>query len=256
MKKIADMHVHSTFSIDADDNLGVMCKKALEKGLFSICFTEHLDLNQVDEGYGFFRKEDFFKEIQELQIRYGNELKVLKGIEFSEPHLYGEELKKQGEQGYDVVIGAIHFIDDIFVGWDELLDKYTPGEIYEKYFELVLETVRYGGFDVLAHLDFPKKYLKCSYQYNGTIEEILETIITKGIVLEINTASFRKGLNESIPGETILKRYSQLGGKRVTLGSDAHRRNEIAADFSKIEGLIEVYNLEVGYFQNRDFKSL
>ncbi len=253
MEVIADMHVHSTYSVDADDKLELMCKKARERGLHSICFTEHLDMNPVDEGYGYYQKETFFKEIKELKKRFKKYLNVLKGIEFSEPHLYKKELQKHGEQDYDVILGAVHFIDDTFVGYKELLDKYSITEIYQKYFQLVLEAVNFGGFDVLAHFDFPKKYLKCSYQHNDIIEDILETIIKKDIVLEINSASYRRGLRESMPGENILRLYSQLGGKRVTFGSDAHRTTEIAADFDKLKDITGQFNLEVGYFKERKF---
>ncbi len=40
---IADMHTHSSFSTDSTESMMKMAKAAAEKGLRTICLTEHLD---------------------------------------------------------------------------------------------------------------------------------------------------------------------------------------------------------------------
>ena len=63
------------------------------------------------------------------------------------------------------------------------------------------------------------------------IQETLRLLVSTGKGLEINTSGYRQGLGKTIPVLGIIKRYYQLGGKIVTLGSDAHQAQDVASDF-------------------------
>ncbi len=51
-KILTDFHVHSDISLDAKGTMEQMAEAAWGAGLKQIAFTDHLDLNPMDEGYG------------------------------------------------------------------------------------------------------------------------------------------------------------------------------------------------------------
>ena len=94
----------------------------------------------------------------------------------------------------------------------------------------VLELARWGQFQVLGHLTLPLRYINEHHGEHMTfrrhmdrVEEVLRTVIPKGVGIECNT---NRG-NEPLPGEEILRLYRSLGGEIITLGSDAHRPEDV-----------------------------
>lgn len=81
----------------------------------------------------------------------------------------------------------------------------------------------------------------------------MQTLIQKDIALEINTSLLRKGREETMPEEWILKFYAELGGKKVTIGSDAHRVGELGSHLEAAVQLVKKYDLTCGYYKNRRF---
>jgi histidinol-phosphatase (PHP family) len=143
------------------------------------------------------------------------------------------------------------------MGQKELSEKYSQAEIEEIYYNLIYKTIENGGFDVLAHLDFPKRYYGESKVGPKTLSRILKLLIEKDIALEINTSSIRKGLKESMPSISIVEEYVQLGGKKLTLGSDAHIAEDVGADFEDvISRLSETAVNLIGIFKERKFVKL
>ncbi len=251
----ADLHVHSLFSADGKDTITDMCLSAVRKGLKHICFTEHLDFNRIDKGCGYFNYEKYSKAVDKARKKFEGRINILKGVELSEPHLYPAELEKLQKLDFDMILAAVHNIGNHFVGEDDLVRLYSAEQIYEMYYIELLKTVETGGFDVIAHFDFPKRYLKEKFN-PGTINEILDKMAKNNIVLEINTSSLRRGLIESTPGAGILDLYISSGGNKITAGSDSHNKNDIGSDFQYIEGLIQNKPfIKIGYFEKRKFKT-
>jgi histidinol-phosphatase (PHP family) len=251
---VCDSHIHSNLSVDSSAPIEEMCKGALANDISCVAFTDHYDLNPSDEGYNYFNPERFSRELTNAQNMFENQLTILKGVEFGEPHQYPEALAAYQQQGYDVIIGSIHWAGKFFVGSKEVLFHYTPEAFYEHYYQVMLEGVQFGGFDILAHFDFPKRYLKVNVTDLPIIDEVLKRIIDAEIALEINTSSLRKGLTETLPDRAILQRYAQLGGSKVTLGSDAHTPEDIGAGFEyALELLKDFPQFEAGYVRQRRF---
>ena len=78
---------------------------------------------------------------------------------------------------------------------------------------------------MLGHLTLPVRCINemrhkdISFRpHMAQIEEILRTIIPRGLGIECNT---NRG-NTPLPDADILTLYRQLGGEIITLGSDAH----------------------------------
>jgi histidinol-phosphatase (PHP family) len=253
MKIPGDMHVHSRFSVDAAAEIGAMCQAAVERGLGYIAFTEHFDLFPGDPGYGFFNPEKYFKAVDSARREYGARIRILAGLEFGEPHLYPWEFEEITKLGFDFILGSVHMVDEVFVGEKYLLEKYTAAEIFEKYYAEVLKAVKFGGFDALAHFDFPKRYQGAA-PVSGHVAGIMREMVKNGIALEINTSPLRKGLKECAPGTDILVQYLNCGGSKITFGSDAHRVGDVAAGFSAAATMLAGLDCaQVGVFVGRKF---
>lgn len=256
-----DTHIHSLkFSGDAVSSMDEMCRGAMAKGLKRICFTEHVDFDPHYDDSIPFDAEKYKRAIEMARERYGGQLEILKGIEVGEAHIYPKEYEKvlQGDV-YDVVIASVHYVIlPMGIHWTgndgKSIFQYAVDRIYHRYYEDLLAVARLGGFDVLGHFDYPKRYLKCDAAEDALIAEILDRVVKNGSVIEINTSPLRKGCAETSPGKKILEMYKDVGGQRLTVGSDAHRDVDIAADFDSAFKLTEGFT--AGYFKNRKFCTL
>lgn len=233
-----DLHVHTHHSCDSSASIDDYCRKAIENDVKYICFTEHVDFNKADSGYGYYDANKFFDEFNAARHKYSHKLTLLCGIEFSEPHVYKKEFEMYRKLPYDFILGSIHYwIGDMFPS--ELVKNNIPADIvFEKYWEEVYKAVSYGGFDTLAHMDFPKRYYKKCIWNRAQISDIFKEMIKKDIALEINTSSLRKGLTESMPSKEFLNIYEGMGGEKVTIGADTHSPEELASGYEYADSLI------------------
>jgi len=247
-KYLVDYHVHTNNSFDSKVNMIDYCQRAVEIGLKEIVFTEHFDLNPGDLGLGYFNYVKYSDEIEKCRELYGDKLIIKKGLELGEPHLYKEEHSKfLKKKDFDFLLGSVHYIGSMVLhsNYNDLQER----EVYLKYFTEVLETVEYGNFHVLGHLDVLKRYVPEHFskfkaiEYEEHIREILKTLIQRGKGIEINTSGLRQGLNETLPAVEVLKWYRELGGEIVTIGSDAHRLNHLG---DKLETSIQLAR-EIGF---------
>ena len=101
-------------------------------------------------------------------------------------------------------------------------------------------------WDTLAHMDYIIRYIPGTrerpydsmHYHADVIDEILRYVIGCGKCLEVNTAGYKYGLGRPNPAPSILKRYKELGGKRITIGADAHNTKHIAHAFDQVETLL------------------
>ncbi|MGI6525632.1 MAG: histidinol-phosphatase HisJ family protein [Bdellovibrionota bacterium] len=239
-----DYHLHTNFSADSTEPMENMVKRAIELRLEQICFTEHIDYDYpLDEGVIFETDlEAYFAEVDRLRGIYGAKIEILRGIELGlVPHL---------AERYSNLINAYHF--DFIIGSSHLLDMRDPyersfwrdrseEEVITRYFQSIVENIKaFSGFNVYGHLDYivryaPHKNEGYSYaKYATLIDQVLTALIERGKGIEINTSGFLYGLNTPHPNFDIIKRYKELGGELITVGSDAHRAADIAAFFEII----------------------
>lgn len=245
-----DLHIHTEFSSDSQAVMEEYCIKAIHDGLTGVCFTDHLDLHPADQGYGYYKADQYFACLNKLRDRYGDDLKILAGVEFAQPHLYPDRFAEVSAYPYDFIIGSIHWVANSLPG-KEALEKYTLQEFYSLYWEEILEAVTFGGFDTLGHIDFPKRYFGELVYDNKMIKRIFKKMIESGIALEINTSSLRKGLTESMPDASLLTLYKECGGRKITIGSDAHFVKDLAADFGYANYLADTYGFQRVFYEKR-----
>ncbi len=237
-----DCHVHSSFSGDSDMDSGVACEKAVEKGLRGIVFTDHYDEDYPDYNENFLIEfDDYSKHMALLKEQFKGRLNVLMGVEAGiQPHVIEKICNVVSTYEFDFVIASIHIIDRM----DPYAGAYYQGKTKEQAFSRYLEEILhcsklYKNYDVLGHIGYVRRY--GGYSDNSlrhadhcdVIDEILKTVISDGKGIEVNTSGYRNGLGSPIPDYDIVKRYKELGGEILCLGSDAHYTEHIGADFDK-----------------------
>lgn len=251
-----DYHTHTRFSEDGDDTLETMCRRAMELGIPEIGFSEHWDVGPYEKNPYFFKPETWYAEIERLRGMFSGQLQIRAGIEIAEPHLYRKETAEVLRRlPFDYVIGSVHWVGPNFMFDAEYFQQQPADEIYSSYFSEVERMVTISNIDIVAHLDIPARTAIpiLGYEpsrYEKQVRTILEIIIRRGLALDINTAGLRKPSKNLMPDPLILKWYVEMGGGRVTLGSDAHRQKEIgqyldqAMDAIRAAGLSHVTQYE------------
>lgn len=226
-----DLHIHSHYSCDSVETMENYCITAIEMKLDCICFTDHVDHNPNDIGLGFYKVDDYFKEFNAVKDKYGDKLTILSGIEFAEPHIHKKEFDYYLKYPYDFILGSLHFwYNDMFPS-EMIKYNISVEDCFDRYWSEMYDMVSYGGFDSVAHFDFPKRYYKKLLYNEADIKDIFISMEKNNLCLEINTSSIRRRLKENMPGDDILKLYD---GKYYTTGSDAHSANEMYNDIEKI----------------------
>ena len=242
-----DHHVHTNFSPDADPEATMKryIDKAKRIGRSGMMFTDHVDMDTPVEL--FFEYPDYNQYKAKIDALNEPAFFVGMGVEIG----YLETIKAKLSEfihshPFDFVIASLHLGDGLdFYNNDFFIGK-TQKEAYQRYFELMLEMVEnFRDYDVVGHLDYIIRYGNYdtkNYQYSdykALIDAILKAIIKNNKGLEINTSGFRYGLGVTHPSVTLLKRYKALGGKIITLGSDAHKVADFEADFDHAVALLK-----------------
>lgn len=257
MRLRTDSHVHSSdFSGDASSPMEEMVLAAIACGLERICITDHVDYDPNYDDSIPFDAERYSCAIETMRERYGDRIEILKGVEVGEAHRYPKEYEKLLKGDYDMIIASVHYINlSMGLHWTgnegKAIFTFAVDRIYRRYYEELKALVALGGFDVLGHFDLPRRYLLQVDHEDALIAEILDAMVKKGIVPEINTSPLRKGVPETAPGKRILDMYRKAGGKRVTIGADAHCANDIANGFDTALQMADGFTL--GYFKQHKF---
>lgn len=244
----ADYHLHSDFSSDSTAPMEDMIEKAIELGLTRICFTDHMDYDfPVTSGYTFvFDPEEYFLKLTRLKEQYEGKIKVLMGIELGlQPHL-GEQFQKLADNyPFDFMIGSTHLVNRLDPYLSEYWENRSKEEGVRAYFEEIIKNLKSNPcFLINGHLDYMIRYAPNTNKdfaykdYAETIDTMLRSIIESGKGIEINTSGFKYGLSVPHPHTDILKRYKELGGELITIGSDAHKPEHLAFDFDRAENLL------------------
>ena len=249
-----DFHMHTTHSHDGISGMEEYIIKAIDEGMRAICFTEHMDFNQVSSGYENYSPKKFFEEFHRMKQKYAGQITICAGIEAGEPHLYGEEIAAVSKYPYDFILGSVHWAGKLYMG--SVKEMYTKEEFFHIYWEEVLKAVKHGGFDALAHIDLPGRCYGELYYTEAVMKEIFGYMVDKNIALEINTSSIRKGISRSLLDRELLEIYKDCGGKYITIGSDAHRVQDMAADYSQASRLASECGLQEVVFIDRQMKTI
>lgn len=244
-----DCHIHSSFSGDSDLDAILACETAIRSGLMGIAFTDHLDIDFPDFDINFMIDFDIHSSYMDnLKHKYESRLKILKGIEVGiQPHVVEDSLKVVKGYGFDYVLASVHILDGVDPYRKVYYQGKTKSEAYARYLQEVLFMVgNFDDFDMAGHFDY---IIRCadyddrSLRYGDhtdLMDLIFKELISKGRGFEINTGSYREKDNIPVPEYDIqiLKRYKELGGDMVCLGSDSHSPEYIGYKFKYFRDML------------------
>ncbi len=239
-KNIVDLHVHTDNSFDGNHSATFFCEQAEFMDLRAVAFTDHCEVDQF-KGDPTYEKRIFqaFFEVSKVRSAFRGKLLILNGIELGQPAYDIETANKiVNSHDYDQILGSVHNLrggEDFY--FMENLTLLEAERLLKEYFDELIELLKWGNFDVLAHLTYPLRYFYSKSnleidldKFKTQIDEILLLTAKSNKALEINTAALRQPLNKLSPEVDIVKRFKELGGKYVTVGSDAHYAEHLAAD--------------------------
>ena len=146
---------------------------------------------------------------------------------------------------FDYVIGSVHFIREGAVDMDEYGVWQTgrsAEEVWSRYFQTIGESAASGLFDVVAHPDLVKYWGRERPLPEGDLrryyEPAIEGIAESGIAVEVSTAGLRKRAGEIYPAPAFLQMCLEAGAP-IALSSDAHRPQDVGADYDQALELLE-----------------
>ncbi|MDD2216110.1 MAG: histidinol-phosphatase HisJ family protein [Eubacteriales bacterium] len=238
-----DYHTHTNFSEDGRAPMTEMICAAVKAGLKEIAITDHYDPDYPDPNWpSNLDLESYHKEMEDTSSRYKEKIKLIKGIEIGIQH--GKTLDKCRKvvtsYNYDFVLGSFHCAEGFDLAFGGFFDHRSVEEATVAFYQYNYDCLSvYDDYDVLGHINVVDRYgpyIPASNSYMDILSEVLSLLISKGKGIEINTSSFRYGMGEhTTPTEEMLKRYQELGGEIITIGSDAHAPEHLG------------YGLEWGY---------
>ena len=242
-----DAHLHTDLSPDSDVPIDDYARQAVERGIPEIAITDHVDFEPSAPAFDFAPFAVRERVVREAAERWADRgLAIRFGVEITWDRRFADDIRDHlGRHAYDFVIGSVHVYRDSpyaaanVAGW---VAGRSLAEIVAPYFDEVEAGARSGLFDAMGHIDFVKRYL-VDHISPGDIthatelyDPILTALVGSGTALEINTSGLRQGPQESYPAPITVARFAELGGRAVTIGSDAHRSDAFA------------YGLDDGYW--------
>lgn len=230
-----DCHNHSNCSPDGKHSPQAMLDRAGALGLYAYTLTDHCECNQYEEKY---RQSAgaAWQAMDSLTVPQG--LRFYRGIELGQPmqDLSGAE-EAVARYPYDFIIGSLHNLrgqEDFYYMDCRHMDPEELFKILDRYWDELLDMISWGGFDSLGHLTYPLRYIQGDQgvqvdmaRHQEKIDRVFTALIEKGKALEVNTSGLRQKIGATLPDLPLLRRYYELGGRLVTLGSDAHRTEDL-----------------------------
>lgn len=250
-----DYHLHTEGSYDSQIKSTALAAKAIELGYDEIAITEHLDLlPQEVSVFGLPSLSRYQQRIKQLNMDFP-ELKILLGIEVGDYHRVKDYAKPLLDMiPFELILGSVHFLSDhsnVAIPFPHPLSNQQR----EDYFRQNLALVTHCDIDVLAHLGVYKRYypeLVSEASFHPIIRDIFTVMIDREIALEINFSSLRKTYPSLIPEPGLVEMYLNMGGKLVTIGSDAHCLDHFDDYYAAIPQHLQVLaNMQRKYLTNK-----
>jgi histidinol-phosphatase (PHP family) len=230
-----DAHLHTNLSPDSDVAIDVYAAAALARGVAELAITDLVDFEPGAPAFGYATVADRERVVREAAERWGPQGVAIRfGVELTYDRTWETDIRAHlAHHTYDFTIGSVHdrvasphYSPGQVRGW---VEGRSLREILAPSFDEVESAARSGLFDALGHLDVVKRYLHPHVSKEQLAaaaelyEPILAALVESGTALEINTSGLRHPVGETYPSAAIVSRFRELGGRAVTVGSDAHR---------------------------------
>lgn len=260
---IADFHIHTRFSGDSEADVDKVIQSAITKGMKYMAITDHNDF-EYENGMFELDTEKYFEYMTKKKNEYKNDIELSIGIECGlEPKFYDRINKLISSYDFDFVIGSSHVINGMDPYYKEYFENRSVHDAMVEYLKSIIENIdMFDNFDVYGHLDYMMRYAPITAEekrydyaeYGQLFDEILTKLINKGKGIEINTSPLKSGLYDTNPNLQVVKRYAKLGGKIITVGSDAHSPEYVGHSFQIAENMLKDAGFtHFNVFRNRNF---
>lgn len=274
LRGLVDYHMHTAVTVDAHATEEECCQRAVALGLREIAFTNHVMLTEPDFTMSPEELVDHWVRIQVCQQRYP-ELTIRLGLEID--YYAGREddiaatiqhYEDLISRRFDFILGAVHHLNGVFFGPSRnapaLFNNQEVEAIYHDFFVLMAKAAQSGLFDVMAHPDLIKKYTGKLHppvpfnRYRAPVGAFLESLLESGVGIEVNPSGLKRSVAEIYPSDPLLYLYVSEAKARgvepiVTLGSDAHRVEDVGARLSEgIMALQRAGHNTVTLFERRE----
>ncbi len=238
---LLDMHTHCDFSQDCTTPLYTQLDAAVKRGITTIAVTDHIDC-EYPAPTEYEQLNPNMKErniaLEAAKARYPM-LNIRKGMEVG---MQDEACAKRvldhiGDTQLDFVIGSVHVIDGLDVYFPSFHKGHTRESAYTAYLEALNKAIR--AFPLLCSMGHYDQIAKCgdytpkAMEYDVAPElfdSIFRYLIENGKTLEINTSCWKE---EKAWGLSVIKRFRELGGEFITIGSDAHTPDRVGKRFDE-----------------------
>lgn len=268
----ADYHLHCEYSDDSNEPMENQIQEAITLGLDEMCFTDHVDYGikrdwddpegiiirhaiehgkEVDLVLANVNYPKYFEALNMYQKKYASSISIKKGLEFGIQSITVdayEKLYASYQDDLDFILFSMHQVNNLEFWTQDFQKGKTQKEYNDEYYKEIYQTMQmFHHYSCLAHLDLMARYDENGiYPFENEkdiIAEILKYAIRDGKGIEINTSSWKYGLKDTQPSRAILKLYKDLGGKIITVGSDAHETKYLA---SHIKDAYAILKNEIG----------
>lgn len=247
MRTLCDTHTHTARCGHAGGRDAEYIEHAVAHGLAAIAITDHvpfywLPVARHDPTLAMASEElpRYVEAVLALKERYRDRVEVLLGLEADFVSGHEETLAALLERyPFDVVLGSVHWLDGWWVDAPSSLARYRRGQaevdrIWDEYTTALVGAARSGLFDVLAHLDLPKKFgFRPSRPFAGRQAEVVAAVAASGCAVELSSAGRRKVIGEDYPSPELLAALAAAGVPFV-LSSDAHAPREVGWGFGEL----------------------
>ena len=236
---LPDYHVHTFRCGHAGGASRDFVRKAIERGLSEIAFTDHVPLYflpaEMRDPKLAMREDQFdgyVAEVRALAAEFAGRIPVRLGLEAD--YAEGHEAALAGlleRADWDLVLGSVHWVAGDWIDAPESASRRFASEgaeqLYAEYYRLLAKAARTRLFDVLTHFDLPKKH---GHRPPRALEEAEDEAIAAareaGCAVEISSAGLRKPVGEAYPEPRLLRRLV-AAEVPVTFSSDAHAPAEV-----------------------------
>lgn len=267
---LADLHTHTFRCGHAVGHEEAYVKQALALGLSAVAITDHIPFYWLppeahDPTLAMPPEElpGYVESVLALKEKYRGSIEVLLGIEADYVEGHEETLAELLQRyPFDVVLGSVHWLDGFWVDAPASLQLYKEGParvsaIWQAYWQKLEKAIRSQLFDVMAHLDLPKKFGFFPEKRFFELEtKVVEALVATGTAVEVSTAGRRKPVGEDYPSQSLLQRLVAAGIPLV-LSSDAHAPEEVGFGFAEAASrLLDLGVREIVVFRERQATSL
>ena len=231
---MTDFHTHSFFSGDAESSLEENVRAALAANCKYFAPTEHFNPDFARHKINIPPSDldGYAREFARLRRICGNKINLTYGVEIGyDGDSLAENKKAVETYDFEYVVNSVHLIKgvDCYTGY---FNGRPKKQAFINYMRAVRESLDAPyRYNTLGHFGYITR--NCPYEDKDMYaaepdlcDDILKTVIKKGVILEVNSA-VRSAPQPALPARKILMRYRELGGELIIYGSDAHQSSSV-----------------------------